>query len=171
MNQPAPMIHEQPAALVAVGIRPGPHSLQDEQVVFLHVVDDAAFDVGDAFRGERGPDRFGLRRGEPELFEHPALESPPPAASVSPDHAPATHHHRRNPHPSAGISGIVAARHCVRRETIDPPMPRTAMIFPTAPCSASSPGTMSPGRATTTSAVAAATTTTSTPPPPIRWPS
>lgn len=78
------MNHEQRAALVAVGIRPGPHSLQDEQVVFLHLVDDAAFAVGDAFRDERGPDRFGLRRGEPELFEHPALESPPPAASVPP---------------------------------------------------------------------------------------
>jgi len=42
------------AALVAIGINPCPHPFKDEQVVFLHVVDDAAFDVRNAFGDEWG---------------------------------------------------------------------------------------------------------------------
>ena len=51
--------------------------------MLLHVVDDAAFDVGDAFRDERGLDRFGLRRSQPELPEFIGVG---PRAGSNPHH-------------------------------------------------------------------------------------
>lgn len=76
MTEPPAVRHEcavadrmESAALLVGGIHPRPHSLKDEQVVLLHMVDDAAFNVGDALGNEWGLDCLGFRRSQPELAE------------------------------------------------------------------------------------------------------
>jgi hypothetical protein len=57
------------AAFAGGGIDPRPHALKDEQIMPFQMVDDAAFDAGDAFRDERSLYRFGLHRYQAELLE------------------------------------------------------------------------------------------------------